>query len=56
MQGSEYVSGLLKLICCSPKVHGYTGKLIYAKLITLFTFFPYSKVIHGSTTFKLTKG
>ena len=33
---------------------------IYAKLIVVFTpnleFSPYSEVIHGSTTFKLTEG
>ena len=36
------------------------GTFIYIKLIIVFLpnieFFPDSKVIHGSTTFKLTKG
>ena len=57
--GSEYTFGLLKLFCCgSPR--DTWDCLIYAKLIIVFTphleFSPYSEVIHGSTTFKLTKG
>ena len=55
--GPEYTSGLLKLFCCFSE--GYSGLLIYAKLIIVFTTnleFPhYSEVIHGSTTLKLTK-
>ena len=38
----------------------YSGTLIYAKLIIVFTpnleFSPYPEAIHGSTTFKLRKG
>ena len=57
--GSEYTSGLLKLFCPGSQRHTQDC-LIYAKLIIVFTpnleFSPYSEVIHGSTTFKLTKG
>ena len=43
-------SGLLKLFCCGSQ-RDTQDCLIYAKLIM-----PYSEVIHGSTTFELTKG
>ena len=36
-QGSDYVSGLLKLNCHGSKIHGYTRMFIYALLIILFT-------------------
>ena len=56
--GSEYTSGLLKLFWRRSQRNS-RDCLIYAKLIIVFTpnlaFFPYSEVIHGSTTFKLTK-
>ena len=57
-QSSKYASGLFKLFCSGSK--RYTGKrLIHTKLIIVFIlnlgFFPYSEVIHGRTTFKLTK-
>ena len=56
--GSEYTAGLIKLFC-----HGYQRDtrdcLIHDKLIIVFTpnlkVPPYSEVISGSTTFKLTK-
>ena len=51
--------GLLKLFCCVSQ-RDTQDCLIYAKLIIVFTpdlkFSPFSEVIHGSTTFKLTKG
>ena len=56
-QGSAYVPGLLKLLCSGSKgVYGkvdvrHTDYSIHSKL----RIFPYSKVIHESTTFKLTK-
>ena len=57
--GSEYTSGLLKLFCRGFQ-RDTRDCLIYAKLIIVFTpnleFFNYSEVIHGGTTFKLTKG
>ena len=57
MPGSEYASGLFKLFFHSSK-RDIWEHLIYAVMIKVFTpnFFPYSKVILGSTTFKLTKG
>ena len=51
--GSEYASGLLKLFCRG------CFTVIYAKMIIVFPpnleFSPYSEVIHGTATFKLTK-
>ena len=45
--------GFLKLFCCGSQ-RDTRDCLIYAKLNLEFS--PYSEVIHGSTTFKLTKG
>ena len=55
--GSEYASGLFKLFFHSSK-RDIWEHLIYAVMIKVFTpnFSPYSKVILGSTTFKLMKG
>ena len=57
--GPGYTFVLLKLLCRDSQ-SDTREHLIYAKLIIVFTpnleFSPYSEVIHGSTTFKLTKG
>ena len=54
-QGSDYSSGLLKLLCHSSRgIHEKTDicqTYIRSKLRT----FPYSEVTHGSTTFELKK-
>ena len=53
--GSEYTSGLLKLLCCGSKRDTWEH-LIYAKLIIVFTlnlaFSLYSEVIHWVTKLK----
>ena len=58
-QGSECASGLSKFFCRDSK-RDTRESLIYIKLIMVFTpnleFSPYSEVIYGITTFKLTKG
>ena len=58
-QGSDNPSGLLKLFC-RDSMRDTRGHLIYAKPIIVLTlnleFSLYSEVIHGSATFKLTKG
>ena len=57
-QGSEYAFGLLMLFCYGSK-RDTQECLIYTKLFIVFTpnsdFSHYSEVIHGSTTFKVTK-
>ena len=54
--GSQCTSGLLKLFWYDSQ----RDTQVCAKLIIVFTpnleFSPYLEVIHGSTTFKLTKG
>ena len=52
---------VLDISCFAVVLRGFSQDcLIYAKLIIVFTpnleFPPYSEVIHGSTTFELTKG
>ena len=52
---------VLNISCFAVVLRGFSQDcLIYGKLIIVFTpnlqFSPYSEDIHGSTTFKLTKG
>ena len=58
-QGFKYAPGLLKLLCCGSKndTQGKAGICqtdcsIHSEL----KIFRYSDIIHGSTTFRLTKG
>ena len=54
-QGSECVSGLLKLFCHGSK-RDTLECLTYSKLIIVFTpnlqFYPFSEVMYGNTKFK----
>ena len=52
-QGSDFDSGLFKLLCCGSK--GYTWKDWYIPNIYSLQTFPYSEFTHGSATFKLKK-
>ena len=56
-QSSEYASGLLKLFCHGSKRDKRQRWYIQndCSIHYKLEFFPYSEVIHGSTTIKLTK-
>ena len=59
-EGSEYASGLVKLLCCdSMALKGISGKTDICQndysIPSKFEFSPYLEIIHESTTFKLKK-